>query len=101
VLKVRVGNAEEVTTLLIPSDFPLEQRFDNAVGALSLHLAEGVNPSWVDTEDVSLRQKLERHYGLSLESDVPWRQGDSSSHSLDTGAALQRQVDDDLGALAV
>jgi hypothetical protein len=63
---VRVGNGEEVTTLLIPSDFSLDDRFGNAVGALSLHLRDGVSPGWIQTDDEELRHLLEAHYAKEV-----------------------------------
>jgi hypothetical protein len=99
VLKVRIGNAEEVTTLLIPSEFDLERRFDNAVAALSLHLVED-GPRWIESEDLALNLLLEEHYGPSCGSDVPSHQDDSPSRNLCRSVASTQQVDGDLGVLA-
>ena len=58
---VRVGNAAEVTTLDLPDSFTVEQKFRNAVGALSLHLVEG-DFRWVESDDAALNTLIEGHY---------------------------------------
>ena len=65
-LTVRVGNADEVTTLLIPSDFDLERRFDNAVAALSLHLRDE-DFRWVESDDDALNTLIEARYAKDYE----------------------------------
>jgi hypothetical protein len=65
-LKVRIGNAEEVTTLLIPSDFSLEDKFGNAVAALSLHLRDE-DFRWVESDNADLNTLIEGHYAKEYE----------------------------------
>jgi hypothetical protein len=55
-----------VTTVEVPDDMGLGDQFLNTVGALSLHLPEGVNPLWVETDDEQLQRSLRSHYALSI-----------------------------------
>ena len=63
---VRVGNAAEVTTLDLPDSFSLEQKFRNAVGALSLHLRDE-DFRWVESDDAALNTLIEGHYTKDYE----------------------------------
>ena len=63
---VRVGNAAEVTTLDLPDSFSLEQKFRNAVGALSLHLRDE-DFRWVESDNADLNTLIEGHYAKDYE----------------------------------
>lgn len=63
---VRVGNAAEVTTLDLPDSFSLEQKFGNAVGALSLHLRDE-DFRWVESDNADLNTLIEGHYAKEYE----------------------------------
>ena len=63
---VRVGNAAEVTTLDLPDSFSLEQKFRNAVGALSLHLRDE-DFRWVESDNADLNTLIEGHYAKEYE----------------------------------
>lgn len=63
---VRVGNAAEVTTLDLPDSFSLEQKFRNAVGALSYHLIDE-DFRWVESDDAALNTLIEGHYTKDYE----------------------------------
>ncbi len=63
---VRVGNAEEVTTMDLPDHFSLQQKFENAVAALSLHLRDE-DFRWVESDDAALNTLIEGHYTKDYE----------------------------------
>lgn len=62
---VLVGNPVRpgaVTELRIPDSFDLSKRFENAIGALGLHLKDGDSPGWVESDDLALKSLIEAHY---------------------------------------
>lgn len=64
-VRYREAEGQRVTTVTFPEGMGLNNAFQTAITALGYHIAEGASPSWVESDNDSLRGLLMEHYGLT------------------------------------